>query len=409
MSGIHVIMAAREFAHYGSVTTKSSSWGGDPKDLLKVKLRQQDQSPHRPPVAKSIWSKESSLFVSPLSESSGGQQDSSSNISPTTAATTPSISPVVSQRKRLHGGASLETTNKTAPSGKFTTEAGCANAKAVPRPQNVQHKATSTEAASSTFTSAAIWNIVATRTNGCADEPCSEPSSEHRGGEKDNPLSFNVTKKMAEIALFVQGLGLPAVGTLQREREKLYAEFAEKEKASKRMEEKMSICNNEYEQRKKDHRSFGQQCETIEADIKKTRDWLNGYLPKLPSVSSLDNPVGVTDIDIIQAFSTAIETKAMIPLQDSLTDKLGRKRKAGEMLESAWQVCEERQKDFDKAGNEEKLAEFKSREACKREELTAITESFVKKTRACNKAWETVEGGGNKDWYGAFCRRRARI
>jgi hypothetical protein len=32
----------------------------------------------------------------------------------------------------------------------------------------------------------------------------------------------------------------------------------------------------------------------------------------------------------------------------------------------------------------------------------------VKKTRACNKAWETVDGRGNKDWYEAFCRRRAQ-
>ncbi|SPJ76083.1 uncharacterized protein FTOL_05814 [Fusarium torulosum] len=401
-------MAAREFAHYGSVTTKSSSWGGDPKDLLKVKLRQQDQSPHHPPVAKSPCSKESSLFVSPTSDSSGGQQDSSSSTSPSTAATTPSTSPVFSQRKRPHAVTALGTTNKTATSGKFTTKAGCNNAGAVPRPKNGQHKATSTKADSSTSTSAAICNIIATRTNGCADETCSEPNSERRRVEKDSPLSFNVTEKMAKIALFVQDLGLPAVDTLQRERKKLYAEFAEKEKASKMTEEEMNICDKEYEQRKKDHRSFGQQCEAIETDIKKTRDWLNGYLPRLPSLSSLDNPVGVTDIDIIQAFSTAIETKVMIPLQDSLTDKLGRKRKAGEMLDSAWQVCEERQKDFGKAMNEEKLAEVKSREACKREELTAITESFVKKTRACNKAWETVEGGGHNDWYGAFCRRQAQ-
>jgi hypothetical protein len=405
MSGIHVIMAAREFAHYGSVTTKSSSWGGDPKDLLKFELRQQEQqSPHRPPVAKSPWSKESSLFVSPTSDSFGGQQDSFSNISLSNAATTPSTSPAFSQRKRPHGGTTLDITSKTATSGNFTTEAGCNNAKAVPHPQNGQHKA-----ASSASISSAICNRVAPRTNGYAEEPCSEPNSKRRRVEKDNLLSFNVAEKLAEIALFVQNLGLPAVDALQREREKLYAEFAEKEKASKKMEEEMNICDKEYEQRKKERRSFGQQCETIETNIKKTRDWLNGYLPKLPSLSSLDNPVGVTDMDIIQAFSTAIETNAIIPLQDKLTDKLGRKRKAGEMLESAWQVCEERQKDFDKARNEEKLAEVNSREACKREELTAITESFVKKTRACNKAWETVEGRGNKDWYGAFCRRRAQI
>lgn len=404
MSGIHAIMAAREFAHYGSVTTKSNSWGGDPKDLLKVKLRQQEhQSPHHPPIANSSWSKESSLFVSPPSDSSGGQHNSFSSISPSTAATTPFTSPVFTQRKRPRKSVTLETTNKTA------TSASCNKAKGVLHPRNGQRKAASINAASSASTSAAICNIDVNQTNSCADEPCAELSSERQNVGKDNPLSLDVMKKMAEIVHFFQDLGLPAVDTLQREREKLYAEFAEKEKASKRMEEEMNICDKEYEQRKKDHRSLGQQCETIESDIKKKRDWLNGYLTTLPSVSYQDNPVGITDLDIIQVISTEFETKTMIPLQDSLTDNLSRKRKAGEMLECAWQVCEERQKDLDKAGSEEKLAEVKSREACKCEELTAITESFMKKTWACNKAWETVEGKENKDWYGAFCQRRAQI
>ncbi|KIL90322.1 hypothetical protein FAVG1_06052 [Fusarium avenaceum] len=404
MSGIHAVMAAREFAHYGSVTTKSSSWGGDPKDLLKVKLRQQEhQSSHRPSIANSSWSKESSLFVSPPSDSSGEQHNSFSSISPSTAATMPSISPVFTQRKRPRKSATLKTTNKIAISANRN------NAKDVPHPQNVQRKASSTNAASSASTSAAISNIDANRTNSCADEPCSETSSESQNGGKDNPLSLDVMKKMAEIVHFIQGLGLPAVDPLHQEREKLYAEFAEKEKASKRMQDEMNICDKEYEQRKNEHRSLGQQCETIETDIKKKRDWLNGYLQELPPVSSQDNPVGITDIDVVQALSTGFESETMIPLQDSLTDNLSRKRKAGQMLECAWQVCEERQNDLDKAGNEEKLAEVKSREACKCEELAAITESFVKKTWACNKAWETVEGRDNEDWYSAFCQRRAQI
>lgn len=400
MSGIHAFMAAREFAHYGSVTTKSSSWGGDPKDLLKVKLQQQEhQSPHRPPIANSSWSKESSLFVSPLLDSSGGQHNSFSSISPSTAETTPSTSPVFTQRKRPRKSATLETTNKTA------TSANRNSAKDVPHPQNGQRKAASTNAASSASTSAAISN----RTNSCADEPCSELSSERQHVEKGNLLSLDVMKKMAEIVHFIQDLRLPPIDALQREREKLYAEFADKEKASKKIEEEINICDKEYEQRKKDHRSLGQQCETIESDMKKARDGLNGYLTTLPSVSSQDNPVGITDLDIAQVISTEFETKTMIPLQDSLTDNLSRKRKAGQMLECAWQVCEERQKDLDKARNEEKLAEGKSREACKCEELTAITESFMKKTWACNKAWEIVEGKENKDWHGAFGQRRAQI
>jgi seryl-tRNA synthetase len=153
-------------------------------------------------------------------------------------------------------------------------------------------------------------------------------------------------KKMAEIVRFIQDLRLPAVDAFKREREKLYAEFAEKEKASKGMEEEMNICDKEYEQRKKEHRSLGQQCETIETDIKEKRDLLNSCLLKLPSMSSLGNPVGITDLDIVQAFSIAVETKITIPLQDRLTDNLSRKRKAGQMLECAWQVCEERQKGF---------------------------------------------------------------
>ncbi|KAH6952970.1 hypothetical protein DER45DRAFT_364699 [Fusarium avenaceum] len=387
MSGIHAIMAAREFAHYGSVATKSSSWGGDPKDLLKIKLRQQKhQSPHGPPIVSSSWSKESSLFVSPQSDGSGGQHSSFSSISPSTGATTPSTSPVFPQRKRPRKIVTLKTTNKTA------TLANRNNAKDVPHPQNGQRKAASTTAASSTSTSAAISNIDANRTNSCADEPCSELSSERQHVGKGNPLSLDVMKKMAEIVHFIQGLGLPAVDALQQEQEKLYAEFAEKEKASKSMEEEMNICDKEYEQRKEDHRSLGQQCESIETDIKKARDGLNYYLSKLPSVSSQKIPIGITDLVIVQAISTVAETEAMIPLQDSLTDNLSKKRKAGQMLECAWQVCEERQKDLDKAGNEQKLAEIKSREACKCEELAAITESFVKKTWACNKAWETVEG-----------------
>ncbi|KAG5662579.1 hypothetical protein KAF25_004997 [Fusarium avenaceum] len=404
MSGIHAIMAAREFAHYGSVTTKSNSWGGDPKDLLKVKLRQQEhQSPHHPPITNSPWSGESSLFVSPPSDSSGGQHNSFSSISPSTAATTPSTSPVFTQRKRPRKSATLKTTNKV------TTSAGCNKAKGVLHPQNGQRKAASTTAASSASTSAAISNIDANQTNSCAEEPCAELGSEHQQVGKGNPVSLDVMKKMAEIVHFIQGLGLPAVDALQREREKLYAEFTEKKKASKSMEEEMKICDKEYEQRKNDHRSLGQQCVNIETDIKKKRNRLNGYLQELPSVSSQDNQVGITDLDIIQVISTWFETETMIPLQDSLTDNLSRKRKAGELLECAWQVCEERQEDLNKAGNEQKLAEIKSREACKCEELTAIIESFLKKTWAWNKAWETVEGGENKDWYSAFCQRRAQI
>ncbi|KAM0240172.1 hypothetical protein ACHAP5_008029 [Fusarium lateritium] len=410
MSGIHVMMAAREFAHYGSVTTESSSWGCDAKDILGVKLQQQGrQLPHLPPVNKYLERKESSLFLSPTSDHSGERQDPSSSVSPTTAATTPATSPVVSQRKRPHGGTIPGNINKTAKSGQLAAKDGCNNPEALSRPQNGQYKTISPKTASKDSTTAAICNIVAARTNGYDDEPCSEPNSKRRRVEKDNLLSFNVTKKMAEIALFVQDLGLPAVDALQRKREELYAELADREKTSKKMEEEMWICDDEFEQRKKEHRSFGQECETAETEIKMGRDQINGIIPKLPKLSSLDIPGVATDMDISQAFSDAMEATVMIPLQKKLTDNLSRKRKASEMLEFAWQVCEKRQNEFENAGNEERLAEIKSREACKREELAAITESFVMKTRACNKAWETVEGRENKDWYGAFCRRRAQI
>ncbi|KAM0287899.1 hypothetical protein ACHAO9_007519 [Fusarium lateritium] len=410
MSGIHVMMAAREFAHYVSVTTESSSWGCDPKDILRVKLQQQErQSPHRPPVNKALERKASTLFLSPTSDHSHGQQNSSSSVSPTTAATTPATSPVVNQHKRPYGSTIPGNTNKTTKSRKLAANSVCDNPKALPRPQNGQHETISPKAASKNSTTAAICSTVAARTNSYDDVPCSEPNSKRRRVEKDNPLSFNVTEKMAEIALFVQNLGLPAVDALQREREELYAELADREKTSKNMEEEMWICDDEYEQRKKEHRSFGQECETAKTEIKMGRDQINGIIPKLPKLSSLDIPGVATDMDVTQAFSEAMETIVMIPLQKKLTDNLGRKRKASEMLEFAWQVCEKRQKDFDKAGNEERLAEVKSREACKREELAAITESFVMKTRACNKAWETVEGRESKDWYGAFCRRRAQI
>ncbi|KAF5000423.1 hypothetical protein FGRMN_1754 [Fusarium graminum] len=352
MSGMHIIMAACEFARFAMVKSKSKCWDRDPKTFLEAALQQQT---HNSPRCKTNtigpFSNESMRLASPSSDQQE-QQSPNPSISFSTTSTTPLTSPVASQSSKTHAN---------------TPEADASLSKS-----------------------------------------CSESNSKRRRVEDKHPLLFIFTGKTREMAHSFRDGGLPGVDVLQREREKCYYELHSKRKALRKMEEVLGMCDTQYTLRKQEYDNCDQECKAIQADIAKAEKAINSFLSKLPSLSSLEIEVDVTDMDLVQAMSTTLEVNMVNPLQEKFRDELNRKRKAGQMLESVRQVCIERQNDIDKFKDEEKLIEDQSREACQREEFAAMLESFAKKSLAFNQAWEAIEGEECRHWYEAFCERRAQ-
>ncbi|KAF5663652.1 hypothetical protein FHETE_7357 [Fusarium heterosporum] len=353
MSGMHIIMAACEFARFAMVKSKSKYWDRDPKTFLEASLQQQTHN--SPPCQTNTIepdSNESMRLASPSSDQQQEQQSPHPSISLSTASTTPPTSPVAGQSSKTH--------------------------------------AISPEADDS------------------LSESCSEPNSKRRRVEDKHSPLFNFTGKMKEAARSFRDDGLPGVYVLQRERENCYDELFGKRQALRKMEEVLGICDTQYTLRKQEYGHCDQECKATQADITKAEKAINSFLSKLPSLSSLEIEVDVTDMDLVQAMSTTLEVNMVNPLRDKFRDKLNRKRKVGQMLESMRKVCIERQNDVDKFKEEEKLIEEQSREACQREEFAAMLESFAKKSLAFNQAWETIEGKECRNWYEAFCERRAQ-
>ncbi|KAM0353066.1 hypothetical protein ACHAPU_001954 [Fusarium lateritium] len=402
MSGMHIIMAACEFARFAMVKSKSKSWDRDPKTFLKAALQQQTHnSPPRQSNTIELENSQSLTFTRPSPDKRKERQGSSPSISLSTAATTPPTSPVASQSSKTYAVNPEGSGNKTGLSSQQKMVA-CPNSQ-----HNSQRKAMPTAGTSSASTSAAVYNMIAPEADGLLGESCTEPNSKRRRVEDEHPLLFNFTGKMGEMARSYREVGFPEIDVLQREREKCYDELDGKRKAVRKMEEVLGIYYTQYTLRKLEYGYCDQECKTIQAGIVKAEKAVNGFLSSLPSLSSLEIEVEVTDMDLVQAMSTTLEVNMINPLQDKFRDKLDRKRKVGQMLESSQQACIEYENDIDKARKEEKLIEDKSREACQREEFAAMLDSFAKRSLAFNKAWETVEGKECRHWYEAFCERRA--
>ncbi|RGP67002.1 hypothetical protein FLONG3_8660 [Fusarium longipes] len=371
MSGLCLIMAAREFAKYDTVGL-IKPWSDDPRRYITGLLqgRQERRDPSR----------QARETPSSVKDSTPSRR--------TEAHTTPSPTP--STKKKGD--------NRTVPTFKqdlFTPKQPTPAPE--PRVENGVLKG------ASPLTKALARKVTAKvgRPPSCGptDDTRSEPRAKRRRVESEDPLTFSVKEKSSELISFASELGLPAVASLKQERDKLVAELEGKRKAFGMKNEALDLVNEQYEQHSKEHSVISQEYESLNDQIKKKEKSHSVYIAKLPLV---DEDMGVTDNDILNSVTARFQ-QITTPLKNNLKGKLEKKRKASEMLESAGQEVKARQADLAEAVKEKIGLEFETREACKREEMVAILEDAVKKLEVWKEAWKDEE-----NWLESFLERRGR-
>lgn len=368
MSGLFIIMAAREFAKFGTIKSTSKMWDGDPRRFMKDVLQGKRDIPR------------TSRFATrePSSSIQDDKLNRQAKVERSTAPPTPCLTPT--NKKRDDKSVPLPTFKRDI----FTP---------APRGQDGKRRC----ASPSTL---ALAQAVTSKVNGSpsrvSSDSRSEPNSKRRRIESDDP--FNVSEKLDEIESFASRLGFPTVASLKQECDKRIVELGDKKKAFEKKNQALDLVIRKYAQHTKEHTSVAQECENLDTQISTQEMKMSDYISKLPPVSE-DMGLTVNDLAItLTAKFQAVTT----PLKDKLKGKLDRKRKASEMLESAGRERTARQVEVEEAKKEKGVTEDETRQACQREVIATIMEDAFKKLEVERKSWN------GEDWLEAYLERRGR-
>ncbi|GKU20049.1 unnamed protein product [Fusarium langsethiae] len=377
MSGPFVVMAANEFAKFGTIKSNSQKWDDDPRKFIMDILNGK-----RP--ATSQLRRESSLFVA---------DDTPTKQTEAPALATPALTPSTLSAKK---GARPIPTYKN----------DCFARTPTPAPESPLEGRRRTGVSPFTKRLAdRVTSKVGPLSSGLADDARSEPNSKRRRVEIEGPLTFKVNDKPSDIVTFLSELQLPAVASLQQESDKHIAELRNKEQKYEKDSQALGVSDEKYAQHEKDFSKFSGEYESLKTQVDEKEKAKQAYIAKLSEAPSEFKSLGLTDKELADILTTKFDT-LISPLKGDLEGKSARKRKASEMLGSVGDERKALQVQVAAAMQEKLSADYEAQQAGEHEETMAILHDAAKKLKDCKDRWK--ESGKTGKWVSEFEERRRR-